>query len=110
MMFPSVKRVVRPTDTNKSGYDPAAVHIDAGTIRCLRDFPVVYVCYDDKGVVLYVGVSKNGAMRPLNPRHHVLCDVGQFSLTIYPCLSLDDAIKLEHELIQRLQPALNSKA
>jgi len=77
-------------------------------IQILRG-PLVYL-WSRNSEALYVGMSSQGLLRPLDPRHHRLQSIliGD-SLQIIRCIDSEGARALEANLIEQLKPLLNGK-
>lgn len=79
--------------------------------QALRDMkgPLAYV-YVIEGRVKYVGMSRNGLERPLHTSHHLLGRIratAGHSLMYFPVETVEEASRLEAELIELLHPEWN---
>lgn len=71
--------------------------------------PMVYI-FSREDTVLYIGMSKHGLVRVLDPMHHAaVARKLATRVTLIPCRNFEYARKLERELIVDYQPVYNSE-
>jgi hypothetical protein len=72
--------------------------------------PLVYAWISATGVVRYVGMSRRGLARPLNPQHHKAQQIESTDrLIVWPVATPEAAEQAERNILTALGPSLNAQ-
>ena len=98
-----------PSNKRNARHPGTTITLTAERIAQFKQ-PMVYVWWLGSHA-LYVGSSANGIARPFSNDHHVPAAYMEADrCELHICATGQDALRLEHELIDLLKPRLNKQA